>query len=461
MRAARHAGPKPAARRAASSAAALSGNTSGSSRLDAEELALDDSARRRRRSRRRRRRRTRQRQHLAQHQAHDAAALRAERHADADLARAPRDHERRARRRGRPPPAASRATRSRVDRNESIRSALSRRSSWSSQRAHVGDHEVRVHAPRPARCSSGITWRGIAVRPRVDVRTRRRCACGCRRPSTRTSGAGSCRARSRSGRSRSTPMISMFGVASRPCAIMPPHRVLALQVLAHQRLVDQAALLRRAPVVPGEVAARLDRDPERVEVAGRDGVEEAPGFSSFYAADARDRDLAVPASAREQPRRLAPTAFTPGNAWPGPRSSARKTCRLRPRRTRWPARTPKSTTFSVRKPRSTLRRFWSVRTKSPAPTAAPSRGRPAARPASCAAARGRGAGDRAGLVLERERPARRASPGAPGPTRRRAPSSSVTPRVNSRIRTSGVGRRARGWRGRRAGSRRARARAAR
>ena len=107
-----------------------------------------------------------------------------ERHPDPDLARAARDHELEHAVAGRPPPGVSRATRSSVDRKNSIRSVLRRRSRWSRSVRMPVDHEVRVDALRFAR-QQRHHLAGIAIRPRVDVDARRRCACERRRATTK------------------------------------------------------------------------------------------------------------------------------------------------------------------------------------------------------------------------------------------------------------------------------------
>ena len=87
-------------------------------------------------------------------------------------------------------------------------------------------------------------------------------------------------------------------------AELPADRMRSLEVVLHERFVDEAELSRPAPVAPPEVATHLDRDPQRLEVTGRDGVEEAPRHVAIPGLHAGNGDLAVPAAAGQQPRRV-------------------------------------------------------------------------------------------------------------------------------------------------------------
>src|SRR6266545_2402202 len=104
--------------------------------------------------------------------------------------------------------------------------------------------------------------------------------------------------------SPNTPTISMSGVCRIPCPIRRPTGLAPPQVLLHQRLVDQAQFARPAPVRPGQVASRLDRNAQGVEVTGRDGVEKAPRLIALLRLHARNRDARVPAPSRQQARRI-------------------------------------------------------------------------------------------------------------------------------------------------------------
>ena len=96
-------------------------------------------------------------------------------------------------------------------------------------------------------------------------------------------------------------MISVSAGALRPCPSCLPTRKRPSQVLSHERFIDQAQLSRSAPVAPPEVATHLDGDSQRLEVPGRDGVEEAPWHVAIPGLHTGDGDLAVPSSSGQQP----------------------------------------------------------------------------------------------------------------------------------------------------------------
>src|SRR5207237_4473129 len=77
----------------------------------------------------------------------------------------------------------------------------------------------------------------------------------------------------------------------------PPHQaahgIRAVQVLFDQSLIDQAAVLDTAPVGPGDVTAGFDRNPQCVEVSGRNGVLKAPRVVSGLWLNSRYGNLAI------------------------------------------------------------------------------------------------------------------------------------------------------------------------
>src|SRR5262249_26230092 len=85
-----------------------------------------------------------------------------------------------------------------------------------------------------------------------------------------------------------------------PPSHQPAYRARAIEVLFDQSFINQAALLRAAPVGPGEIPAGFDRNTEGVEVPGRDGVLEAPRVVSTLWRNSGDGDLAVRSPARQQ-----------------------------------------------------------------------------------------------------------------------------------------------------------------
>ena len=161
-------------------------------------------------------------------------------------------------------------------------------------------------------------------------------------------------------------MISMFGVESRPWAIMrptgfSPFRYSRTSVsFTRQRscAAPQSSQVRSRPSLIGIRSAS--------KYPGVTALKKLHGWFPFCASTP---GMVTPLSQRPPISRrvlFAPTAFTPGTL-ARPSISERNTCRLRASSYTVAGRTPKFTTFSVRNPRSTLRRFWRVRTKRPAP----------------------------------------------------------------------------------------------
>ena len=184
------------------------------------------------------------------------------------------------------------------DRTDSRRSLARRRLTWV-HHAHVRNNELGVDATH-LRTKQGHDRSRVPQNARVDVERVDKIDLGIH-------------VHERLPRDLATDIVIVsvtedtddFSVHRNVAALseLLAHRLSPLEILYGERLIDESHLSRCAPIVPGEISPQSDRNAQRLEIAGCDGIEEAPRNASIgWSRPALKRDLAVPSSAGEEPR---------------------------------------------------------------------------------------------------------------------------------------------------------------